>query len=149
MAFAYIGRMFVVGRGVEFSTAREIALKLLETCKIAAEPLTATALAHGPVAALDTLFPVWTIASRDGTLPAALEAAARVREAGATLVASGTAADAVEGADYVLAVPEPPDPLLSPLLSVVPGQLFAWAVAHAKGLDPDRPARLSKVTFAR
>jgi len=149
MPFAYIGRMFVVGRGAEFSTAREIALKLLETCKIAAEPLTATALAHGPVAALDRLFPVWTIASRDGALPAALEAAARVREAGATLVASGTAADAVEGADYVLAVPEPPDPLLSPLLSVVPGQLFAWAVARAKGLDPDRPARLSKVTFAR
>jgi glutamine---fructose-6-phosphate transaminase (isomerizing) len=149
MPFAYIGRMFVVGRGAEFATAREIALKLLETCRIAAEPLTATGLAHGPVAALDSLFPVWTIASRDDMLPAALEAAARVRETGATLVASGTAANEVEGADYVLPVPEPPDPLLSPLLSVVPGQLFAWAVARAKGLDPDRPARLSKVTLAR
>ena len=149
MPFAYIGRMFVVGRGAEFATAREIALKLLETCRIAAEPLTATGLAHGPVAALDSLFPVWTIASRDDMLPAALEAAARVRETGATLVASGTAAHDVEGADYVLPVPEPPDPLLSPLLSVVPGQLFAWAVARAKGLDPDRPARLSKITLAR
>ena len=63
LPFSYTGRMFVIGRGVEFATAREIALKLLETCRIAAEPLTATDLAHGPVAALDPLFPVWAIAS--------------------------------------------------------------------------------------
>jgi glutamine---fructose-6-phosphate transaminase (isomerizing) len=69
LPFSYIGRMFVIGRGVEFATAREIALKLLETCRVAAEPLTATDLAHGPVAALDPLFPVWAIASNDGTLP--------------------------------------------------------------------------------
>ena len=64
LPFSYTGRMFVIGRGVEFATAREIALKLLETCRIAAEPLTTTDLAHGPVAALDPLFPVWAIASR-------------------------------------------------------------------------------------
>ena len=88
--------MFVIGRGVEFSTAREIALKLLETCRVAAEPLTATDLAHGPVAALDPLFPVWAIASDDGTLAPVQEAAARIREMGATLVASGTAARMIE-----------------------------------------------------
>jgi glucosamine--fructose-6-phosphate aminotransferase (isomerizing) len=49
----------------------------------------------------------------------------------------------------VLATPKPPSPLLAPLLSVVPGQLFAWALARAKGLDPDRPRGLSKVTRAR
>ena len=147
-AFAFVGRMFVIGRGTEFATAREIALKLLETCRIAAEPLTATDLAHGPVAALDPLFPVWTIASADEMLPAVREAAARVRETGATIVASGTAAKELVGADYVLAVPKPPSPLLAPILSVVPGQLFAWALARAKGLDPDRPAGLSKVTLA-
>jgi glutamine---fructose-6-phosphate transaminase (isomerizing) len=149
MPFAYAGRMFVVGRGAEFATAREIALKLLETCRVAAEPLTATDLAHGPVAALDPLFPVWAIASDDETLPAVLEAAARAREAGATLVASGNAAHAVEGADYTLPVPRPSSPLLAPLLSVVPGQLFAWALARTKGLDPDEPRGLSKVTLAR
>ena len=147
-AFAFVGRMFVIGRGPEFATAREIALKLLETCRIAAEPLTATDLAHGPVAALDSLFPVWTIASDDEMLPAVQEAAARVRETGATLVASGTAAESLEGADYVLPVPKPPLPLLTPILSIVPGQLFAWALARAKGLDPDSPAGLSKVTLA-
>jgi glucosamine--fructose-6-phosphate aminotransferase (isomerizing) len=147
--FTFTGRMFVTGRGAEFATAREISLKLLETCRIAAEPMTATDLAHGPLAALDPLFPVWAIASDDGTLPAVLEAAARVRETGATLIVSGTAADAVPCADYVLRVPNPGSALLAPLLSVVPGQLFAWAVARAKGLDPDRPARLTKVTLAR
>jgi glucosamine--fructose-6-phosphate aminotransferase (isomerizing) len=147
-AFAFIGRMFVIGRGPEFATAREIALKLLETCRVAAEPLTATDLAHGPVAALDPQFPVWTIATHDETLPVVLEAAARVRETGATLVASGSAAGDVPGADYVLPVPRPQAPLLAPLLTVVPGQLFAWALARAKGLDPDRPQRLTKVTLA-
>jgi glucosamine--fructose-6-phosphate aminotransferase (isomerizing) len=149
LPFASIGRMFVIGRGTEFATAREIALKLLETCRVAAEPLTATALAHGPVAALDPLFPVWTIASDDETLPAVVDAAARVRSAGATLVASGNAAEALADAAYVLPVPKPPSPLLAPILSVVPGQLFAWALAQAKGLDPDHPAGLSKVTLAR
>ena len=147
--FSYVGRMFVIGRGPEFATAREIALKLLETCRTAAWPLTATDLAHGPVAVLDPLFPVWTIASRDQTLPAVREAVARVREFGATIVASGDAAEEIDGADYVLPVPAPGLPLLSPLLSVVPGQLFASALAQTKGFDPDRPRGLSKVTLAR
>ena len=149
MAFAYVGRMYVIGRGIEFGTARDVALKLTETCRVAAEPLTATDLAHGPIAALDSMFPVWTIASRDESLPAVLEAAASVIEAGATVVASGNAAGEIEGAAYVLPVPEPPHPILSPLLSVVPGQLFAGALAHAKGLDADYPVGLSKVTRAR
>jgi glucosamine--fructose-6-phosphate aminotransferase (isomerizing) len=136
--------MFVIGRGPEFATAREIALKLLETCRVAAEPLTATDLAHGPVAALDRLFPVWAIASEDKSLQAVIEAAARAREAGATLVASGSAAEAVVSADYVLPTPKPPSSLLAPLLSVVPGQLFAGTVARARGLDPDRPRHLTR-----
>lgn len=149
VSLAFVGRMFVIGRGVEFATAREIALKLLETCRVAAEPLTATDLAHGPVAALDPQFPVWTIASRDEMLPVVLDAAVRARDMGATIVASGTAAEAVEGAAFVLPVPATAPALLSPLLSVVPGQVLAWALARAKGLDPDHPRGLSKVTLAK
>ena len=148
-SFAYVGRMYAIGRGLEFATAREVALKLKETCRIAAEPLTATDLAHGPVAALDSLFPVWTIASNDESLPAVIEGASRVRAAGATVVASGSAAGEIGAAQHVLTVPDAPSPLLAPLLSVVPGQLFAGALAQAKGLDPDRPEGLSKVTIAR
>jgi glucosamine--fructose-6-phosphate aminotransferase (isomerizing) len=147
VALAFVGRMFVIGRGPEFATAREISLKLLETCRVAAEPLTATDLVHGPLAALDGLFPVWTIASDDASLPAVREAAARARAAGATLLASGTAARAIAGADYSVPVPKPPKAILSPLLSVAPGQILAWALAQAKGLDPDRPNGLSKITL--
>jgi glucosamine--fructose-6-phosphate aminotransferase (isomerizing) len=149
LPFAFISRMFVVGRGVEFATAREVALKLTETCRVAAEPFTATDLVHGPVAALDQQFPVWFIASPDESLPAVVDAAARAKATGATLVASGSAASEITGADYLLSVPEAPQPVLAPLLSVVPGQLFAAALARAKGLDPDRPAGLDKVTLAR
>jgi glucosamine--fructose-6-phosphate aminotransferase (isomerizing) len=146
--FSYVGRMFVAARGSEFATAREIALKLLETCRTAAAPLTATDLAHGPVAVLDPLFPVWAVASHDPVLSSVQAAAARVHEFGSTVVASGPAAREISGANYYLPVPEPRLPLLSPLLSVVPGQLFAAALARAKGFDPDAPRGLSKVTLA-
>src|SRR5262249_10284032 len=129
-------------------TTREIALKLKETCRIAAEPITATDLVHGPVATLDALFPVWVIASRDAGLRAVLEAAQRARAAHATLLASGSAADDVTVAAHVLRVPEAPSPVFAPLLSVVPGQLFAARLARARGLDPDHPEGLSKVTLA-
>jgi glutamine---fructose-6-phosphate transaminase (isomerizing) len=145
--FAFVGRMYVTGRGVEFATAREIALKLTETCRIAAEPLTATDLLHGPVAALDPLFPVWVVAARDNAPAAVIEASTRARAAGATLVASGDAAAEIPGASFVLPVPSAPMPILAPLLSIVPGQLFAAAVAKAKGLDCDRPLGLEKVTL--
>jgi glucosamine--fructose-6-phosphate aminotransferase (isomerizing) len=148
-AFTYVERMFVVGRGFELATAREVALKLTETCRVTAEPLTATDLAHGPVAAIEDLFPVWTIASHDETLPAVIEAAARARAAGATLVASGSAAARIPGASFSLPVPRPARPAFAPLLSVVAGQLFAAGLALAKGLDADHPEQLSKVTLAQ
>ena len=148
VALAFVGRMFVIGRGPEFATAREISLKLLETCRVAAAPLTATDLAHGPVAALDGLFPVWTIASDDPLLPTVQEAAARAHAAGATLIVSGTGAAAIPDGDYYIPVPKPGLSLLTPLLSVVPGQVLSWALARAKGLDPDRPHGLTKVTLA-
>jgi glucosamine--fructose-6-phosphate aminotransferase (isomerizing) len=144
---AFATRMFVVGRGPEFATAREISLKLLETCRVAAEPLTATDLAHGPVAALDGNFPVWAIASRDASLPAVREAVARARAAGATVIVSGTATDEVPEAGARVPVPAPALSLLAPLLSVAPGQLFARALALAKGLDPDSPVGITKVTL--
>jgi glucosamine--fructose-6-phosphate aminotransferase (isomerizing) len=147
-ALVFAGRLFAIGRGVEFASAREIALKLTETCRIAAEPLTTTDLSHGPIAALDALFPVWAVATRDPCLPTVLEAVARVRASGAALIASGDAAGEVGGAALRLAVPSAPTPLLAPLLSIVPGQLVAGALAAARGLDPDRPAGLQKVTLA-
>ena len=106
IAFAYVGRMYVIGRGIE---VRDRARGGLEADGDPAasrlRPLTATDLAHGPIAAVDALFPVWTIASRDGSLPIVVDAANRLREIGATVVASGNAAAEIEGAAYVLPVP--------------------------------------------
>ena len=147
-AFAYVGRMYVIGRGLEIATAREIALKLTETCRVAAEPLTATDLVHGPIAAVDALVPVWTIASPDASLHAVKDAAARARDVGGVLIASGSAANEIVGAPYRLPVPAAPAPLFAPLVSVVAGQLFSAALARQKGLDPDRPETLTKVTLA-
>ena len=145
-SFAILGRMFVIGRGTELATAREIALKLQETCRVAAEALSATDLSHGPVAAVDPLFPVWAIATEDANLPAVVDSAGRAHEAGATLIASGSTAARIEGAAFRLPTPPAPSTLLAPLVSVVPGQLFARALAIAKGYDPDSPQHLSKVT---
>ncbi len=147
-ALAPAQRMYLSARGLELATAYEIALKLTEVCYVGAKAMSATAMAHGPVAALDATLPVWLVAANDGTLPAVREAAARARAAGAPVVASGPAADELEGADHLLAVPPVPDAFLAPLLSVLPGQLFAVALAHAKGLDPGSPRHLRKVTSA-
>jgi glutamine---fructose-6-phosphate transaminase (isomerizing) len=143
-----VQRMYLSARGLELATAYEISLKLTEVCYLGAKAMSATAMAHGPVAALDETLPVWLIAARDATLPAVREAAQRAVAAGAPVVASGAAAAELEGAAHVLATPFLPDPLLSPLVSVLPGQLFAVALAHAKGIDPGTPRNLRKVTSA-
>jgi glucosamine--fructose-6-phosphate aminotransferase (isomerizing) len=91
---------------------------------------------------------VWTIASPDASLHAVKQAAARAREVGGVLIASGSAADEIAGAAYRLPVPSAPEPLYAPLISVVAGQLFSAALARQKGLDPDRPEQLTKVTLA-
>jgi glutamine---fructose-6-phosphate transaminase (isomerizing) len=144
---AAVERMVVVGRGAALATAREVALKLFETCRVAATPLTATDLAHGPVAALDDLFPLWAIADDDAGLPTVVEAVARAASAGARTIVTGPAARAVPHASDAIPVPAAALALLEPLVSIVPGQLFAAALARAKGLDPDHPAGLAKVTL--
>ena len=147
-ALAWAERLIVTGRGVEFATAREVALKLTELCQVGGVAMTATDLAHGPVAALDVRFPVWVSAAYDAELDAVRETVARVQETRAPLVAAGPAA-AELGVAHALTVPRAPLDLLSPLLSVLPGQLFAVALARAKGLDPGAPRNLRKVTLAR
>lgn len=79
---------------------------------------------------------------------AVVEAAARARAAGATVLASGSAAARIAGAAVVLPLPRAPKPLFAPFLSVLAGQLFAARLAAAKGLDTDRPVQLTKVTLA-
>ena len=147
-ALAWAERLMVTGRGPEFATAREIALKLTELCRLGGVAMTATDLAHGPIAALDERFPVWVSVGRDSSLEAVREAVDRIAESGAPLVAAGPGAGELR-ARHAIELPAAPDPLLSPLLSVLPGQLFAAALAAAKRLDAGAPRNLRKVTLAR
>jgi glucosamine--fructose-6-phosphate aminotransferase (isomerizing) len=139
---AALRSMFAIARGVELATARETALKTTELAGVAVTALSATEFAHGPFAAAGPRTPVWAVVSdAAGTAPveAALQRAVAV---GAPVVATRR----LEGATHVLPVREAPDGRLAPLLSVVPGQLFARELALARGLDPDAPAHLTKVT---
>jgi glucosamine--fructose-6-phosphate aminotransferase (isomerizing) len=88
------------------------------------------------------------IASDDATGPAVVEAVRRANDAGAPVIASGPAAARVGDVAFTLETPAAPDPLLTPLLSVLPGQLFARALALAKGIDPETPRHLRKITSA-
>jgi glutamine---fructose-6-phosphate transaminase (isomerizing) len=139
-------RMLVIGRGPEYATARELGLKLLETAHLTAAPFTATDFGHGPVAVLDPGDPVWAIAAGDASLPTVVEAVGRANAAGAEVIVTGSAAAVIDGARISIPVPGAPLAWLGPLLSIVPGQLFAAALAGARGLDPDRPRGLAKVT---
>ena len=142
LPFSYTGRMFVIGRGTEFATAREIALKLLETCRVAAEPLTATDLAHGPVAALDPFFPVWAIASPDGDAPDRAGGRARASTRWARRSSRAAPRRTRSRAASTRCRSRRREPaLLSPLLSVVPGQLFALCARARPGPRPGCAAR--------
>ena len=147
LPFAYTGRMFVIGRGTEFATAREIALKLLETCRVAAEPLTATDLAHGPVAALDPALP------RLGDRLARRDAGHRAGGRGPHPRDGRDARRERNGRDgrdgQLVPAAGPPDGAGLALAAALgrPGPALRLALSRARGLDPDAPTGLNKVTL--
>jgi glucosamine 6-phosphate synthetase-like amidotransferase/phosphosugar isomerase protein len=138
--------LVVSGRGFAYSTALEIALKLEETCYISAVGLSYADLVHGPIAIVDASTPALLVAAGDGPmLPEMTGLARRVTARGAR--AFGIGGDDAFAATCRSALPGAPLPEhLAPFGLVVPGQLLAEAIARAKGLDPDAPRGLSKVT---
>lgn len=141
-------RLLVVGRGYNLATAFEVALKVKETCGVLADPYSSADLLHGPVALLQEGVPVMVVqpgSARFDDLDALVElAAAR----GARLITITDRASAV-AAEATLAMPPGGPEWLSPLVAVVPGQMWAQALAAARGLSADAPAGLSKVTLTR
>jgi glucosamine--fructose-6-phosphate aminotransferase (isomerizing) len=143
--YRFAQRLVVTGRGYAYPTAREAALKLMETSYLSAQAFSGADLLHGPLAMLDTQVPVLAVvpAGRGG---AAMEPVlTRVRQAGADLFVVGNAAD-VAGADDGFPLPGGAAEELSPLLEIVPLQLLALRLALARGEDPDAPRGLRKVT---
>jgi glutamine---fructose-6-phosphate transaminase (isomerizing) len=136
----------VSGRGLAFSTALEIALKLKEACYLHAMGLSYADLLHGPIAVVDEDTPAILVAAGEGpTLAGTVALAERVTGAGASAftVGGGPALSRVSTA--ALNGPDLPE-WVAPLGLVVPGQLLTEALARRLGIDPDAPRGLNKVT---
>lgn len=142
-----VDRLVVTARGLALTTARELALKLQEACHVAAIGLSAADLQHGPIAMLDAHTPVLLVASGSDTAVAEgmVQTARLCRRSGAGVHVIGGDAALAALAGTRLPGPDLP-PELAPIPLIVPGQLLTLALARAKGLDPDTPRGLNKVT---
>jgi glucosamine--fructose-6-phosphate aminotransferase (isomerizing) len=148
-AYAGVERCAVIGRGYNYATAFEVALKLKELTYITAEPYSSADFRHGPIAMVDEGFPVLLIAPTGVVLPDLQDLALDLRGRRARLVVLSDDAATLALGDLRLPLPPGVPEWLSPTLAVVPGQVFAACLALAKGLDPDRPRGLRKVTVTR
>lgn len=139
----------VLGRGYNYGTAFEIALKLKETCYLAAEPYSPADFLHGPVALVETGFPAIVVAPTGATAASLARFATDLKERGASVLMISDHAEASRLGDVPLLLPSIEAEWVSPLVAILPGQLFALHLAQARGLDPDRPRGLKKVTVTR
>ena len=142
-------QLIVLGRGFNYSTAFEIALKLKETSYLLAEPYSVADLLHGPVALIDRGFPLILVAPSGRSLVDVPDLLSLLETRGARVLAITNDPDVLARVPLHLGLPAGVPEWLSPIISVVPGQLFAGALAEHGGQDPDRPRGLAKVTLTR
>ncbi|MDH7490742.1 MAG: SIS domain-containing protein, partial [Anaerolineae bacterium] len=134
-----------LGRGINYPIALEGALKLKEISYIHAEGYPAGEMKHGPIALIDDHMPVMIIAIRDRVYEKIMGNVEEVKARNGIVLALGTQGDThlAEKADHVLYVPPLPE-LLSPVVTVIPLQLFAYHMAVRRGCDVDQPRNLAK-----
>ncbi|MER5770490.1 SIS domain-containing protein [Streptomyces sp. NPDC001985] len=144
--YRFAERMVITSRGYGYPTAKEAALKLMETSYIPALSYSGADLLHGPLAMVDNISPVIAVVP-DGRGGEALQPVLdRLRGRGADLVVVGPAAPVeAASAGFVLPTAGVPEEL-QPVLEILPLQLLAHEVAIARGQDPDAPRALAKVT---
>jgi glucosamine--fructose-6-phosphate aminotransferase (isomerizing) len=135
----------VIGRGFNYATAYEVALKLKELAYLNAEPYSAADFLHGPIAMVDSNLYTLVISPSGRVYDNMVEFTDRLKAAGGRVVAISDRDDFLAMADVGLKMPEVPE-WLSPLVAVVPGQLLALELAKAKGYNVDAPRGLTKVT---
>jgi len=133
---------FYLGRKYSYPVALEGALKLKEVSYIHAEGMPAGEMKHGPIAMINKDFPSFVIALKDSVYKKNLSSIEEIRARNGRVIAIATEGDNLS-ADDVISVPKTLE-MLSPVLSVVPTQLFAYYVAVKKGLDVDKPRNLAK-----
>jgi glucosamine--fructose-6-phosphate aminotransferase (isomerizing) len=134
-----------LGRGINYPIALEGALKLKEISYIHAEGYPAGEMKHGPIALIDEAMPVVAIAVKDKVYDKMVSQIEQVKARKGTVIAVATEGDAAirERADHTIYVPETL-PLLTPVLTVLPLQLFAYHMALRRGADVDQPRNLAK-----
>src|SRR5215813_9118960 len=144
--YVFMENCVVVGRGLAYANAYEFALKLMETCYVVAERFSSADFLHGPLAMVERHFPVILFAPPGVMLPGVKSLIERLRELHADTLAITSDLEALRMCTRSIVMPREIDEFLAPIPYIVPGQLFAALLAEAKGLDPDSPRSLSKVT---
>ena len=134
--------LFILGRGPSFAMANEAALKLKETCSMHAEAYSAAEVMHGPMALVGPGFPVLALASRDASEQSVAQAVDGLAAKGASALAT---TDLLQVASK-LPFAKTGHPLTDPLSLIVSFYAFVEAFARQRGLDPDQPRNLRKVT---
>lgn len=147
--YRYMEACVVVSRGYNYATAFEIALKLKELTYVLAEPYSLADFWQGPVALVEHGFPVLAIVPDGCVAMELVDFLQQLKEREAELVVISDRADALALAQTPLPLPKGVPEWLSPLVAVIPGQLFALGLTLSKRFDPDHPRGLRKVTLTR
>lgn len=143
--YRFAEQMVVTARGYNYPTAREVALKLMETSYLVAHAFSGADLLHGPMAMIERGFPVIAIVPVGPGGAALRPVLERLREREADTLIVGDP-DAASLGTVGLALPDAGPEVLTPLLTILPMQQFAWYLARQRGGDPDQPRGLQKVT---
>jgi glutamine---fructose-6-phosphate transaminase (isomerizing) len=144
--YVFMENCVVVGRGMNYGNSYELALKLMETCYVVAERFSSADFFHGPLAIVERRFPVILFAPTGVTRPSSIDLLKRLHELNADSLSITNDEEVAELSTHTIKLPPEIDEFLSPIPFIVPAQLFAAHLSEAKGLDPDTPRSLSKVT---
>ncbi|HXG63581.1 MAG TPA: SIS domain-containing protein [Blastocatellia bacterium] len=144
--YAFMNHCVVVGRGLNYANAYEFAIKLMETCYVVAERFSSADFLHGPIAMVERDFPVFLFAPPGKTLAGMKDLLGKLTKLGAETIVISSENAALKSATRALKIPQRVSEMLSPIPYIIPAQLFAALLAEAKGLSPDRPRSLAKVT---
>lgn len=145
-AVSALGASLVIGRGFNYATAFEVALKIRELTGAGAVPYSSADVRHGPIASVGPGSPVLLVAPSGAVLPDLRAMVEPLRARGSRLVAVSDDAGLLSAVDEGLPLPPDVPEWLSPLVAVVPGQLLAARLAEEAGVDVDAPLGLHKVT---
>jgi glucosamine--fructose-6-phosphate aminotransferase (isomerizing) len=145
--YRYMNQCVVLGRGFNYASAYEWSLKLKEMTYVVAEPYSSADFQHGPVAIVSDGFPVLTIVPDGRVFEDLLQLLERLATAQkAELVVLSNRDSALDLARTAIRLPRSLPEWLSPLVAILPAQLFCGHLTEAKGFNVDQPRLLSKVT---